>query len=113
MADIQNNLQDTVRPRTGDITEPPRGRPPVALPDWMRNPEPAKVTMGRQVTAAVLRLPGGPMVRRAWWRWQRRRRLHRRFPILVPLVAMPLAFIATMALLSFVYWLFARIWATH
>jgi len=110
MADMSGDRSDAAGPRTDDVGQPRRGRQPVTLPDWIRDPEPVRVTWRRRAMLAALRLPGGRAVRRAWWRWQRRQRLHRRFPILTALIAVPLAFVAIMALVSLVYWLWARIW---
>ncbi|ROO52225.1 hypothetical protein EDC02_7139 [Micromonospora sp. Llam0] len=110
MADMYGDRREPAGPRTDDVAQPRRGRQPVTLPDWIRDPEPVRATWRQRATLAALRLPGGPRVRRAWWRWQQRQRLHRRFPILTALIAVPLAFVAIMALLSLVYWLWARMW---
>lgn len=50
------------------------------LPDWMLNPPPPRITLGQRVGAALLRLPGAPRLRRSWWAWQERQRLHERYP---------------------------------
>lgn len=110
MADMCGDRSDAAGPRTAEGDQPRRGRQPVTLPDWIRDPEPVRATWRRRAMLAALRLPGGRAVRRAWWRWQQRQRLHRRFPILTALVAVPLAFVAIMALLALVYWLWARMW---
>lgn len=78
----------------------------VDLPDWMRNPPPRAVTWRDRVGAGVTRLPGGAALRRFRWRWEQRDPLHRRFPRLTASLAVPLAFVAIMALISLAYWLY-------
>lgn len=58
-----------------------------ALPEWMRDPPPPRMTIGRRVDAALERRPGFVALRSRWWAWQERRRLHDRFPISFKIVA--------------------------
>ncbi|XTZ15213.1 hypothetical protein ACQSSU_27850 [Micromonospora echinospora] len=53
---------------------------PSLLPEWMRNPPPPRLTLGDRVAAGLMRVPGAPGARQAWWAWRGRRRLHERFP---------------------------------
>ncbi|WP_326550422.1 hypothetical protein [Micromonospora sp. NBC_01813] len=80
----------------------------MALPDWMRNPPEPKLTWRRRLTYRALRLPGAPALQRLRWRWETRRRLHQRFPILTALLAIPLAFVTIMVMISAVYWLYVN-----
>jgi hypothetical protein len=79
-----------------------------SLPEWMRNPPPPRATLGDRIVAWMLRIPGAPGVRRAWWRWQDRQRLHQRFPKTYKVVAFVVSWGLALALVLGAYALFAR-----
>ncbi|MFI6819466.1 hypothetical protein ACIBJE_00760 [Micromonospora sp. NPDC050187] len=84
----------------------PPGQPPL-LPDWMRDPPPPRVTLGDRVAAGLLRVPGAPGVRRAWWAWRGRQRLQDRFPNSYKIVAFFVSWALALVLLLTAYALFA------
>ncbi|SCL31987.1 hypothetical protein [Micromonospora inyonensis] len=94
-----------------DRADPPaRSRPtgqPSQLPDWMRDPPPARLTLGDRVTARLLRVPGAPRLRHAWWMWRDRQRLHQRFPNSFKIVAFFVSWGLAVALLLAAYALFS------
>jgi hypothetical protein len=116
MADTRNTTGVTPPgPSGAPRSTPDRGaagpgpaRPSVELPDWMREPDDPKPTLRWRIGARLRRMPGAQALRRARWRWETRTRLHRQFPIMVALLAIPLAFITIMIMISVVYWLYAR-----
>ncbi|MDM4723107.1 hypothetical protein QTQ03_27185 [Micromonospora sp. WMMA1363] len=73
-------------------------RQPSTLPDWMLDPPPPRRTVGDRTATAVLTLPGVAALRRGWWSWQGRRRLHQRYPNTVKVVASVLSFLVALAL---------------
>ena len=73
------------------------------LPDWMRNPPADRTT----ISDRLARLPGGAAVRRRWWAWQDRRRLHERFPVAFKIVAFFLSWIFATILVVFAYGFFS------
>jgi hypothetical protein len=91
---------DPVRLRTPD-------RPP-ALPDWMIDPPPPRRTLGVRLADGVAGLPGVGAIRRRWWAWQRRERLHQRYPNTVKILAMLIAFVVSLALVLFCYALYSQ-----
>lgn len=84
----------------------PSGRPSM-LPDWMRNPPPPRATLGGRVAARLLRVPGAPRARRAWWAWRTRQRLHQRFPNAFKVVAFFVSWALALALLLGAYAVYA------
>ncbi|MDG4792473.1 hypothetical protein [Micromonospora sp. WMMD1082] len=81
---------------------------PTTLPDWMRDPPPARRTLGTRLTESVAALPGAGAVRRRWWAWQGRERLHQRYPNTVKIVAMAVSFVVSLALVLFAYALYGQ-----
>ncbi|MEW2380767.1 hypothetical protein AB0873_01530 [Micromonospora sp. NPDC047707] len=71
---------------------------PSSLPEWMLNPPPPRRTVGDRLAGAALALPGAAVLRRQWWAWQGRRRLHERYPNAVKVAAFFLCFAAALAL---------------
>ncbi|MBO4207908.1 hypothetical protein [Micromonospora echinofusca] len=55
------------------------GRTP--LPEWLRNPEPPRMTVGRRVSAWVDGRPRLRAARRAWWARRSRTRWSERHPV--------------------------------
>ncbi|MEU4568523.1 hypothetical protein [Micromonospora sp. NPDC023956] len=96
---------DTRGPHVTVRPEPPAQ--PSLLPDWMRNPPPPRVTLGDRVTATLLRVPGAPGIRRAWWTWRDRQRLHERFPNSFKIVAFFVSWTLALVLLLGAYGLVA------
>nr|MDT0657117.1 hypothetical protein [Micromonospora sp. DSM 115978] len=87
---------------------PPDRRQSV-LPDWMRDPPPPRLTVGRRIGMALARLPGAATVRRRWWAWQERRRLYERFPVSFKIVAFFASWLLALGMVLALYLLFARI----
>lgn len=52
------------------------------LPEWLRNPEPSRMTTGRRLSAWVDRQPRLRATRLAWWAWRSRSRWSERHPVL-------------------------------
>jgi hypothetical protein len=71
---------------------------PSTLPEWMLNPPPPRRTVGDRLAGAVNALPGAARLRRRWWAWQGRQRLHQRYPNAVKVSAFFLSFAAALAL---------------
>ncbi len=77
------------------------------LPGWMLDPPPPRRTLGLRIRErAAGALPGAGWLRRRWWAWQRRERLHQRYPNTVKVAAMILAWVVALLLVMFVYALF-------
>ncbi|WP_089153741.1 hypothetical protein [Micromonospora sp. NBS 11-29] len=63
-----------------DARPAPPHRARVDLPDWMRNPEPPRRTLGRRLSDLVDRVPPLAATRRRIWAWQGRTRFSERHP---------------------------------
>ncbi|MEU8261081.1 hypothetical protein AB0C02_10755 [Micromonospora sp. NPDC048999] len=66
------------------MTNPPpshQHRARVDLPDWMRNPEPPRRTLGRRLSEFVDRVPALRAIRHRLWAWQGRSRFSERHPV--------------------------------
>ena len=63
-----------------DVPPPPPHRARVDLPDWMRNPEPPRRTVGRRLSDLVDGVPALAATRRRMWAWQGRTRFGERHP---------------------------------
>ena len=85
------------------------GTPKAKLPEWMLNPPPPRLTMTQRLTAPVTRLPGWQALQRRWWRWQDRTRLHQSHPTAFKIAAFFGSWVMIMAMLGFVYFLFALV----
>ena len=59
---------------------PPPHRARVDLPDWMRNPEPPRRTLGRRLSDLVDGVPALAAARHRMWAWQGRTRFGERHP---------------------------------
>jgi hypothetical protein len=95
---------------TGDRTRPIRPRRPFeptrpapdrssALPEWMRNPQPAGLDLGPRTGAAG-------WLQRRWWVWQERKRLDQRYPISFKVIAFFASWFLALALLLGAYALY-------
>jgi hypothetical protein len=93
--------QDPVRERE-------RPQRQTMLPDWMRDPPPARRTVGARVAGVLVRIPGVSRAREAWWAWRERRRLSDRFPKTVKIAAFFLAWGASVGLIMAIYACFAK-----
>jgi hypothetical protein len=98
---------------TGGAPAPPEQpnweRPRATLPDWMRDPPPPRMTLGRRVSMALDRRPAWRALRRRWWAWQERRRLYQRFPVGFKIVAFFASWLLALALVLGVYAVFSLI----
>ncbi|MCX4386045.1 hypothetical protein OG777_03775 [Micromonospora peucetia] len=72
----------------------PAGRPPahehrarVELPEWMREPTPPRLTIGRRVSELVERLPALREARLSLWRWRDRTRWSESHPRITAVVS--------------------------
>ncbi|MER5704248.1 hypothetical protein ABT023_20240 [Micromonospora sp. NPDC002296] len=59
----------------------------VDLPEWMRNPEPPRRTLGRRLSDLVDATPGLREARRALWRRRERSRFSERHPAVSAIVS--------------------------
>lgn len=88
---------------------PPNGpnwtRRESALPEWMRDPPPPRMTIGRRVGTALERRPGWVALRGRWWAWRERRRLYERFPVSFKIVAFFVSWALATALVLAAFWL--------
>ncbi|MEV4542535.1 hypothetical protein [Micromonospora echinaurantiaca] len=66
---------------TPDVPPAHEHRPQVDLPEWMRNPTPARRTLGRRVSELVEQVPALRAARRALWRRWDRPRWSERHPV--------------------------------
>jgi hypothetical protein len=78
---------------------PPAPHRSSALPDWMRNPEPAGPDFDPRMGAAG-------WFQRRWWAWQERKRLDQRYPIAFKVVAFFASWAIALALLLGMYALY-------
>lgn len=76
------------------------------LPEWMRDPPPPRLTLGRRVSAALARRPAWVRLQHRWWNWQERQRLHERYPVGFKIVAFFVAWIVATALVLAMYAIF-------
>ncbi|MFG3681653.1 hypothetical protein ACGF5H_16280 [Micromonospora chalcea] len=63
-----------------DAPPPPPHRARVDLPDWMRNPEPPRRTLGRRLSGLLDGVPALAAARRRMWAWQGQTRFGERHP---------------------------------
>ncbi|MEV7328612.1 hypothetical protein [Micromonospora sp. NPDC093244] len=82
-------------------------RNPVDLPDWMRQPTPARRTPARLLDGLVERQPRLDAARRAWWRWRDRTRWGDSHPHVVAVVSFVVAAVLGTAAVFGAYYLFA------
>ncbi len=84
--------------RAGDQSFLRTPRPAATLPDWMLDPPSPRRTVGDRVAGVAWSLPGAMALRRRWWAWQGRQRLHQRFPNAVKTVSFFLCFLLALGL---------------
>ncbi|SCL33546.1 hypothetical protein GA0074692_3597 [Micromonospora pallida] len=97
----------TTQDRNTDLPRARQPGQPSLLPDWMRNPPPPRTTLGDRVAGGLLRIPGAPRIRRAWWAWRERQRLYQRFPNAVKIVAFFASWAVALALVLIAWGLFS------
>ncbi|KKK05955.1 hypothetical protein [Micromonospora sp. HK10] len=92
-------------------TTPPshEHRPRVDLPDWMRNPEPARRTLGRRLSDLVDGVPALAATRRRLWAWRDRTRFSERRPVLSAIVSFVFVAVAATCLVVGALYLFHQI----
>ncbi|MEU4479621.1 hypothetical protein AB0F68_16415 [Micromonospora sp. NPDC023966] len=90
-------------------TTPPshQHRPRVDLPDWMRNPEPPRRTLGRRVSDFVDGVPALAAARRRLWAWRDRTRFSERHPVVSAITSfVVVAVVATTLVVGTLYLLY-------
>ncbi|WP_405112516.1 hypothetical protein OG559_03875 [Micromonospora sp. NBC_01405] len=83
----------------------------VDLPEWMRNPEPPRRTLGRRLSDLVDAAPGLREARRALWRWRERSRFSERHPVVSAIVSFVVVATVATILVAGAAYLFARVQA--
>jgi hypothetical protein len=91
----------------GSSTSSEQQRQQSALPEWMRNPPPARLTLGRRFSGVLNRRPAWTALQRRWWAWQDRQRLYQRFPIAFKIVAFFVAWVIATVLVLAMYGIFS------
>ncbi|MFE9690544.1 hypothetical protein [Micromonospora sp. NPDC005806] len=82
-------------------------RPRVDLPDWMRNPEPPRRTLGRRLSDLIDAVPALSATRRRLWAWRDRTRFSERHPVLSAIVSFVfVAVVATFLVVGTLYLLY-------
>ncbi|WP_433286148.1 hypothetical protein [Micromonospora sp. CA-244673] len=82
-------------------------RPRVDLPEWMRNPEPPRRTLGRRLSDLVDGVPVLAATRRRLWAWRDRTRFSERHPALSAIVSfVVVAVVATVLVVGTLYLLY-------
>ncbi|WP_433348307.1 hypothetical protein [Micromonospora sp. CA-111912] len=90
-------------------TPPPHERHArVDLPEWMRNPEPPRRTLGRRLSDLVDATPGLREARRTLWRWQERSRFSERHPVVSAIVSFVVVATVATILVAGTAYVFAR-----
>ncbi|MFG1655746.1 hypothetical protein ACGFIY_04380 [Micromonospora chersina] len=87
-------------------TTPPshQHRPRVDLPDWMRNPEPPRRTLGRRLSDLIDGVPALAAARRQLWAWRGRTRFSERHPVVSAIVSfVVVAVVATVLVVGTLY----------
>ncbi|MFC0006191.1 hypothetical protein [Micromonospora siamensis] len=92
-------------PRTGGH------RARVDLPDWMRNPEPPRRTLGRRLSTLVDAVPALRDARRRLWLWRDRTRYSERHPVISAIVSFAVVALTATLLITGTLYLFHQI--TH
>jgi hypothetical protein len=73
------------------------------LPDWMRDPPPPRMTIGRRVSSALAKVRWLTRLRRRWWAFKARRRISDRFPTTTKIITFFLAWGASVGLIMLAY----------
>ena len=81
----------------------------VDLPDWMRNPEPPRRTLGRRLSELVDGVPALAATRRRLWAWRDRTRFSERRPVLSAIVSIVFVAVVATCLVVGTLYLFHRI----
>lgn len=81
----------------------------VDLPDWMRNPEPPRRTLGRRLSELVDGVPALAATRRRLWAWRDRTRFSERRPVLSAIVSFVFVAVVATCLVVGTLYLFHRI----
>ncbi|WP_406036799.1 hypothetical protein OG799_20420 [Micromonospora sp. NBC_00898] len=84
-------------------------RPRVDLPDWMRNPEPPRRTLGRRLSDLVDGVPALRAARRGLWRWRDRSRFGERHPVGSAIVSFVVVAVVATLLIAGALYLFGKI----
>lgn len=87
-------------------------RPQTQLPEWMRNPEPPRNTVGRRMASFVARQPALRAVRDAWRHWQGRRRWSERHPKTAAALGAVAALVITAVLAVAIWYLFFSLFSS-
>jgi hypothetical protein len=92
-------------------TTPPshEHRPRVDLPEWMRNPEPPRRTLGRRLSDLVDGVPALAAARRRFWAWRDRTRFSERHPALSSIVSFVVVAVVATTLVVGALYLLAKI----
>ena len=91
------------------MTTPPshEHRARVDLPDWMRNPEPPRRTLGRRLSELVDGVPALRVARHRMWAWRDRSRFSDRHPVVSAIVSfVVVAVTATVLIVGTLYLLY-------
>ncbi|GAA4562293.1 hypothetical protein GCM10023176_03060 [Micromonospora coerulea] len=84
-------------------------RPRVDLPDWMRNPEPPRRTLGRRLSDLVDGIPALRTGRRALWRWRDRSRFSERHQVVSAIVWFVVVAVVATLLVAGTLYLFGKL----
>ncbi|MCW3813435.1 hypothetical protein ONA91_03040 [Micromonospora sp. DR5-3] len=94
------------------MTNPPpshQHRPRVDLPDWMRNPEPPRRTLGRRLSEFVDGVPALRAARHRLWAWRDRSRFSERHPVVSAIVSFVVVAVVATCLVVGTLYLFYKI----
>ncbi|MEH0840824.1 hypothetical protein V6U81_00310 [Micromonospora sp. CPCC 205711] len=89
----------------------PEHRARVDLPDWMRNPEPPRRTLGRRLSELVDAAPALRDARRAVWRWRDHTRFSEKHPVVSAIVSFIVVAVVATLLVGGALYLFGRMLA--
>ncbi|MEV1289997.1 hypothetical protein [Micromonospora sp. NPDC049679] len=81
----------------------------VELPEWMRNPPPPRMTLGRRWSRWVSARPRLQAAREAWWAWRDRSRLSDRYPRATPVISFVIVAVTATVLVAGALYLSVRI----
>lgn len=92
------------------MTTPPPSehRARVDLPEWMRNPEPPRRTLGRRLSDLAVAVPVLSAGRRALWRWRDRSRFSERHPVVSAIVSFVVVAVVATLLIAGALYLFGK-----
>ncbi|MFJ8577612.1 hypothetical protein [Micromonospora sp. NPDC093277] len=81
----------------------------VELPEWMRNPEPPRRTLGRRLSGFVDGVPALRAARHRLWRWRDRSRFSERHPVVSAIVSFFVVLVVATCLVVGTWYLFYMI----